>query len=93
MGDCGLTWQLVDEVEELELGYHLLPEFQGQGLATEAATACVDLARARGVRRLIAIIDPGNLASRRAGRAGRPHARDGDHQERGAGPGLLSSEL
>jgi RimJ/RimL family protein N-acetyltransferase len=65
VGDCGLTWQTVDGVEELELGYRLLPEFQGQGLATEAATACVDLARARGVQRLIAIIDPGNLASRR----------------------------
>ena len=65
VGDCGLTWQLVDGVEDLEIGYHLLPEFQGQGLATEAATACLDLARARGIQRLIAIIAPDNLASRR----------------------------
>jgi len=65
VGDCGLTWQTVDGVEDLELGYHLLPEHQGRGLATEAATACRDLAWTRGVRRLIAIIAPGNVASRR----------------------------
>ena len=63
VGDCGLTWQLVDGEEHLELGYHLLPEHQGFGLATEAATACRELARARGVDHLIAIIAPGNTAS------------------------------
>jgi RimJ/RimL family protein N-acetyltransferase len=25
LGECGLTWQEVDGVSELELGYHLLP--------------------------------------------------------------------
>jgi RimJ/RimL family protein N-acetyltransferase len=65
VGDCGLTWQTVDGVEDLELGYHLLPEHQGRGLATEAASASRDLARTRGIRRLIAIIAPGNAASRR----------------------------
>jgi RimJ/RimL family protein N-acetyltransferase len=65
VGDCGLTWQLVDGEEHLELGYHLRPERQGEGLATEAAAACRDLARARGIDRLIAIVAPDNLASRR----------------------------
>jgi len=39
VGDCGLTWQVVDGVEDLEVGYHVLPRFQGLGLATEAARA------------------------------------------------------
>jgi RimJ/RimL family protein N-acetyltransferase len=63
VGECGLTWQEVDGVSELELGYHLLPAFQGQGLATEAASACRDHARSLGVRRLIAITVPSNRPS------------------------------
>lgn len=65
VGDCGLTWQLVDDEEELELGYHVVPDRQGQGLATEAALACRDLARARGIDHLIAITGADNLASQR----------------------------
>lgn len=65
VGDCGLTWQVIDGEERLELGYHVLPDRQGEGLATEAAAACRDLARARGVDDLIAIITPENLASQR----------------------------
>jgi RimJ/RimL family protein N-acetyltransferase len=65
VGDCGLTWQVVDGVEDLEVGYHVLPRFQGLGLATEAARACRELARSRGIERLIAIIDPENRPSQR----------------------------
>jgi RimJ/RimL family protein N-acetyltransferase len=63
VGECGLTWQAVDGEEHLELGYHLLPAHQGRGLATEAALACLALARSRGVDHVIAIIVPGNAAS------------------------------
>jgi RimJ/RimL family protein N-acetyltransferase len=65
VGDCGLTWQVVDGIQDLEVGYHLLPEFQGLGLATEAAMACRELARSRGITRLIAIIHPENRPSQR----------------------------
>ena len=65
VGDCGLTWQTVDGTEELEVGYHVLPERQGEGLASEAAAACLAFARALGKRRVIAIIRPHNWASRR----------------------------
>ncbi len=65
VGDCGLTWQVVDDEEHLELGYHVVPDRQGEGLASEAATACRDLARARGIDHLIAIIGPDNLPSQR----------------------------
>jgi RimJ/RimL family protein N-acetyltransferase len=64
VGDCGLTMQLVDGVEEVEVGYHVLTEHQRQGYATEAAGACRELARDRySVDRLIAIINPDNRPS------------------------------
>jgi RimJ/RimL family protein N-acetyltransferase len=65
VGDCGLTWQVVDEEEQLEIGYHVVPEHQRKGLATEAATACRELARSRGIAHLVSIIRPDNVASHR----------------------------
>jgi RimJ/RimL family protein N-acetyltransferase len=66
VGDCGLTPQVVDGVTELEVGYHVLPAWQGRGYATEAAAACRDFARAvLGATRLIAIIHPDNRPSQR----------------------------
>lgn len=65
VGDCGLTWQTVGESTNLEVGYHVMPEYQGQGIATAAAAACRDLARARGIARLTANVHPDNLPSRR----------------------------
>lgn len=37
VGQCGLLQQVVNEVEEIEIGYHLLPKYWGLGYATEAA--------------------------------------------------------
>jgi RimJ/RimL family protein N-acetyltransferase len=66
VGDCGLTPQLVDEVTELEVGYHVLPAWQNRGLATEAAAAAADFARTvLGAARLVALIHPDNAASQR----------------------------
>ena len=66
VGDCGLTWQSVNGVPALELGYHVRAELHGRGYATEAASACVRLARdQRLAEELVAIIHPANTASRR----------------------------
>jgi [ribosomal protein S5]-alanine N-acetyltransferase len=66
IGDCGVTTQSVDGVEELEIGYHLRRECWGFGYATEAARACRDWAfLSRNVGYLISLIRPENLASRR----------------------------
>jgi len=66
VGDCGLVRQTVDEVDEVEIGYHVRRDLWGQGLATEAARACRDYGFATpGVDRLISLIRPENLASRR----------------------------
>ena len=44
IGHCGLLIQSVDGETELEIGYSLLPEFWGNGYATEAAIKCRDFA-------------------------------------------------
>ena len=66
VGDCGLTLQEVDGVEEVEIGYHVRRDLWGQGLATEAARACRTFGFARlSVDRIVSIIRPENQASRR----------------------------
>ncbi len=66
IGDCGLTWQDVNGVAKLEVGYHVATAWQGRGIATEAAGACRDYARDQvDTSELVAIIHPGNRASGR----------------------------
>ena len=66
IGDCGLVSQRVDGVDEIEIGYHVRRDLWGQGYATEAARACRDHGFATlQVDRLISLIRPENLASRR----------------------------
>jgi len=66
VGDCGLTRQTVDGPDEIEIGYHVRRDLWGRGYAPEAARACRDYGFARlGAERLISLIRPENLASRR----------------------------
>jgi [ribosomal protein S5]-alanine N-acetyltransferase len=66
IGDCGLTVQSVNDQDEIEIGYHVRRDLWGQGLATEAACACRDFGFARlPVGRLVSIVRPENLSSRR----------------------------
>ncbi len=66
LGDCGLTMQRVDGVDELEVGYHVRADRQGEGFASEAAAAARDYARdVLHAPRLIAIINPDNIPSQR----------------------------
>ncbi len=66
VGQCGLTVQEVAGVREIELGYLFLREHWHRGLATEAAAGCRDHAlETLGLSRLISLIDPANLPSRR----------------------------
>jgi RimJ/RimL family protein N-acetyltransferase len=65
IGDCGLVWQDVEGVEELEVGYHFRRDHWNRGYATEAAKACIDFAFAHAVNHVISLIRPENVASRR----------------------------
>ena len=66
VGDCGLTRQKVNDAPVMEVGYHLLPQHQGQGYAVEAARACVEFGFGQlGADHIVAIINPDNAPSRR----------------------------
>ena len=66
IGDCGHAKQDVEGVTEIEIGYHVLRALQGKGYATEAARACVEYGFAKlGAKKLISLIRPENLPSRR----------------------------
>lgn len=66
IGDCGLVVQEVDGVEEIEIGYHIRRDLWGKGLATEAAQFCRDYGFSQlGFDKLISLIHPANIASRR----------------------------
>lgn len=78
VGECGVTWQSANDVPMLEVGYHVRPELQRRGYATEAARACVELvAQERAPTLLTAIIHPENAASRAvAAKLGMTHIDD-----------------
>jgi RimJ/RimL family protein N-acetyltransferase len=65
IGYCGLFFfPDLDGQAEVEIGYRLAQTAWGKGYATEAAEAVRDFAsNTLGIKRLIAIIDPANLAS------------------------------
>jgi RimJ/RimL family protein N-acetyltransferase len=66
IGDCGLERMEIDSRPEVELGYDFRSDHWGRGLATEAAQACRDHGfDLLGCHRLVSLIAPGNLASRR----------------------------
>jgi len=66
IGDCGVTVQPVDGIDELEIGYHLHRGHWGHGYATEAAQACRDWVFAnRNAGYAVSLIRPENLPSRR----------------------------
>lgn len=66
IGQCGLLTQLIDERIELEIGYHLIRRFWGNGYATEAATAFKEMAfNNKLAESIISIIDLENISSQK----------------------------
>ena len=64
-GRGGLAWTTVEGAVEVELPWSIEPCLQGNGLATEAGAAAVELARDLGFEEVVALVLPANLASRR----------------------------
>lgn len=77
-GICGLLQQRLDHGTEIEVAYHLLAEFRGKGIATEASRALIDYAFSHlDQERVVSLILPDNVASRRvAEKNGLRHERD-----------------
>ncbi len=66
IGQAGLLFHTIDGIEELEIGYAIMPQFRGQGFATEAARKCRDFAFENNLRdSLISIINPENTYSKK----------------------------
>ncbi|WP_431122862.1 GNAT family N-acetyltransferase [Flagellimonas flava] len=66
VGICGLLVQTVDGIEELEIGYSVLPEFWLQGFAFEAAEKCKQYAfQHQLTNTLISIIHVDNIPSQK----------------------------
>ncbi len=66
LGDCGPMLQPVEGELVPEIGYHMVRREWGRGYATEAATACRELVLGElGFGRVVSIVAPENLASRR----------------------------
>jgi len=64
LGQCGILKQDVNGTTEMEVGYLLVRKHWHQGLATEAARACLDFARYHfGYERVISLIAPENTPS------------------------------
>lgn len=73
VGDCGLSYQDVEGVSELEVGYHVLAAARRKGYATEAACSCLDHGfRSTAAVMIGSIVSPENEASRAV--AARVHA-------------------
>ena len=66
LGYCGFYNQHIDEVDEIEIGYRMHPDYWNQGLATEAARAVRDHAfRDLKLPQVISLIHPENTPSQR----------------------------
>jgi RimJ/RimL family protein N-acetyltransferase len=64
IGMCGLIRR--EALDDVDIGYALLPEFCGQGYAAEATRAVLDTAvRQHGLQRVIAVVNPDNHDSSR----------------------------
>jgi RimJ/RimL family protein N-acetyltransferase len=62
VGICGLLKR--DVLADVDIGFAYLPQYSGQGFATEAALATMHYAlRALGLKRIVAITAPDNEAS------------------------------
>lgn len=61
-GICGLLRR--DVLEDVDIGYALLPEFWSRGYALESASAVISYAREKlGSKRVLAVVNPDNQSS------------------------------
>jgi RimJ/RimL family protein N-acetyltransferase len=64
VGQCGLLIQTIDDKEELEIGYSIMPAHRGKGYASEAAIKCKEFAFKNNYSNsIISVIVPENIAS------------------------------
>ena len=62
IGVCGLIKR--PQLNDVDIGYALLPQYWGQGYTFEAAKASLDLRKSLGIKRIVAIVNSQNSASK-----------------------------
>ncbi|TKK64930.1 GNAT family N-acetyltransferase [Ilyomonas limi] len=66
IGQCGLITQEIDGILEVEVGYHIIKKYWGQGYAPEAARCFIDYAFTNNIASsVISVIDINNTKSQR----------------------------
>lgn len=64
IGYCGFYFQVVEGIDEIEISYHLHPDYWNQGLATETAKATQEYGfNTLGFSRMISIIESAKIES------------------------------
>ena len=71
IGMCGLIKR--DSLEDVDIGFAFLPEYEGKGFAFESSIVVLSQARSLGIKRLVAITLPENEKSVRLLQIGRAH--------------------
>ncbi len=61
IGFCGPKY--IDEMDEVEIGYRLLPKYWGAGIATEAFQSIIPVLHKYGINEVVSLILFGNEAS------------------------------
>lgn len=81
IGFCGLKY--LPDLDSVDIGYRLLPEYWGKGYATEACIACLEFGfTVMQLDEIIGLVLPENHASIRVmEKAGMQHERDFDYDE------------
>lgn len=82
VGRAVLRHILIDDVDEVEVGYAFYQPYWGRGLATEVASRCVALAeRELGLGTIVGLTDPANRASQHVlEKVGLSYERDCVHE-------------
>jgi RimJ/RimL family protein N-acetyltransferase len=66
VGFCGVSPEMVDGIEEMNLGYRLARNFWNQGFATEAVKGVINyVCTQKSIRSVVVIIEPEHKASLR----------------------------
>lgn len=61
IGMCGLIKRA--DLEDVDLGFALMPKARGKGYAIESSLATVEYAKSKGIKKLLGIVDPKNSVS------------------------------
>ena len=92
IGYCGFFYHPEHGIEDIEIGYRLHPDYLNRGLITEAARAVRDHGfRDRNLSRVISLIHPENIPSRRVAEKNWDEGQTGNYVSRFSDAGVCDN--